>query len=271
MFSRILLTGVTLFWLTMSFLLWQSEFGGKGRLGGTIPVAVVWKKILTAPDNSTLEIRHHEQKCGYCRWTANVGQDAAADRVLSEDPADAAMVTALDSYRLDLDGNIVLEGTPSRLRFDVGLSFTTNDIWRDLNLRLTLRPDVWEIHCSATNENIHLHMENGSVTSDRDLKLADLQNPAALLGQFNLPLGLPLPLDLLPAPARGTPALSVGVNWEARNDWINIGRTSVRAYRLHARLLDRWSIDVMVSRAGEILRVELPDGWILVSDQLTSL
>ncbi len=61
------------------------------------------------------------------------------------------------------------------------------------------------------------------------------------------------------------------VTWKARNDWVVMGHTSVRAYRLEATLFDRFRMMIIVSRVGEILRVELPDGWQLINDQLYSL
>jgi len=42
----------------------------------------------------------------------------------------------------------------------------------------------------------------------------------------------------------------------------------VQVYRLHTRLLDRYEINIMVSRAGEILRVDLPGDYRVVNDRL---
>ena len=42
------------------------------ELGSSVPVELVWKKILTAPDPSRLEIMHNGQKVGDCQWMANV-------------------------------------------------------------------------------------------------------------------------------------------------------------------------------------------------------
>jgi len=83
----------------------------------------------------------------------------------------------------------------------------------------------------------------------------------------------PLPLALL-GPIAGLQqpnALSLGLDWEARNDWLTIGHSQVRIYRLQARLLDRYQAVVIVSRVGEIMRVELPNGLLLVNEALTNL
>jgi hypothetical protein len=61
---------------------------------------------------------------------------------------------------------------------------------------------------------------------------------------------------------------ALGLHWEARHESIKLGHSSVRVYRLQARLLDRFAIVVFTSTAGEILRVELPDGIVLTNDQL---
>jgi hypothetical protein len=52
---------------------------------------------------------------------------------------------------------------------------------------------------------------------------------------------------------------------------VPIGHTSVRAYRLDATLLDSYRMYVVVSGVGEILRIDLPDGWVLLNDDLFSL
>src|SRR5882724_4252655 len=117
MFSRVTLILVTVFWLIMNFLLWRSEFGGRNHVGTSVPVEVVWQKILTAPDNSRLEILHHGKKIGYCQWTANVGQELATGKMITEEIPPDGLSQKLTSYRLDFEGNLsVIEG-PNRLRF----------------------------------------------------------------------------------------------------------------------------------------------------------
>ncbi len=55
--SRIAFLCVTLFWVAMNLLLWRSEFGSRDALGTPVPVELVWRKVLTAPDHSALQIR----------------------------------------------------------------------------------------------------------------------------------------------------------------------------------------------------------------------
>ena len=98
--------------------------------------------------------------------------------------------------------------------------------------------------------------------------LGDLSDPQALLDQLTDPLSAEV-LGAL-GPLAGEPgARAAGVvKWEARNDWVKIGSTSVRVYRVQARFLDRYQVVVCASRIGEILRVELPGDVTLVNEQL---
>ena len=57
----------------------------------------------------------------------------------------------------------------------------------------------------------------------------DLPAPVGLLGM----LGSVSPQ----APAKNP--LALGLEWDARNDWVSIGHTMVRDYRLEAALLDQ--------------------------------
>ena len=92
------------------------------------------------------------------------------------------------------------------------------------------------------------------------LKFSDLRNPEKLLRQF----GGPVMTELLKAggfPLGSTHKtdLTLGLQWEARHDWMKLGQTRMRVYRLQARLFDRFDAVVLVSHVGEILRIELPD------------
>ncbi|MDB6111148.1 MAG: hypothetical protein JWR69_2898 [Pedosphaera sp.] len=272
MFSRIALILIVLFWVTMNVLLWRSEFGRQNTPGSTVPVAMVWQKILTAPDNSSLEIHHHGEKIGYCRWAAILGQSPASLR--TNPPAEdspEAMQTRFSDYRIDFEGNAVLGEMANRLRFDFSVRFSTNHVWQDFRLRLNLRPSAWDISSRASEAAIHVRSEDDDGKSERIIKFADLQNPEALAREIELPMLLPLSAFGWPRGEGASVPQSLGLKWEARNDWFTIGHTSVRAYRLQARLLDRYQVVVIVSTVGEILRVELPDELVFVNDKLTNL
>jgi hypothetical protein len=270
MFSRIAFLLITIFWVVMNVLLWRTEFGDRTRFGGAVPVEMVWEKILTAPDNSSLEITHHGEKTGHCGWTPNVGQDLTTGKISTEEVPPEGLVQVLSNYRIDVEGNLALTDFANRLRFDFSIKLDTNHVWQEFNIRLTMRPSLWEIHSQASEEAIHLKMEDETGKSERAFKFADLQNPEFLAREFDLPLPF-LGAMGLSAGKKSTNPLSLGLVWEAYNDWVTIGHTPVRAYRLKTKILDRFPIVIMVSRVGEILRVELPDDWVLVNDQFMNL
>ena len=100
MFNRVYFPLIALFWIVMNTLLWRAEFGGGREFGSAVSPEVVWQKILTAPDDSTLEISLKEKKIGYCRWSANAGE--ATTRPGSTTPSSRASSS---------DGDVPLTGT----------------------------------------------------------------------------------------------------------------------------------------------------------------
>ncbi|MGI8966649.1 MAG: hypothetical protein ACR2H1_11250, partial [Limisphaerales bacterium] len=138
MLSRLTFFLIAAFWLTMTFFLWRSEFSNRQEIGAPIPLVQVWQKVLTAPDNSTLEILHHGKKIGYCRWSANVGEDlAAAGKIASDNYEPEGMVKKLSSYMLNLEGNVML--STNNLRFDVSFKLSTNQTWQEFSAHGSIR------------------------------------------------------------------------------------------------------------------------------------
>ena len=52
---------------------------------------------------------------------------------------------------------------------------------------------------------------------------------------------------------------------------MTLGRSRARVYRIEAQLFDRYRASIIVSRVGEILRVELPGNVILANEALANL
>jgi hypothetical protein len=273
MLSRLTLVLITAFWLCMNFLLWRNEFAGRNHVGAKVPVAVVWQKILTAPDRSDLQILHKGKEIGRCDWSAAIGQELSPEKMLNDGVAVDSSTPKMTGYRIDFDGNLtILDNAANRLRFKVNAIFSVADAWQEFQATLTLRPDIWEIHSKASEQTLHFRMRGEDETSDHVYKFSDLQNPRFLTKEFQLPVPLQF-LDTIGSPGVGQSAvaLSPGLVWEAHNDWIYLGHTAVRAYRLQARIFDRFMIIVIVSEVGEILRVELPDEWTFVNTQFSDL
>ena len=267
MFARALLVVLTAFWLTMNVLLWRAEYGGRPGLGSTVPVRVVWEKILTAPDSSSLTIFHKGKKIGFCHWITSVGEDLAKMSA-SETPPEG-MVRRIVNYHLELDGDLTLADVGDRLRFDSHLNLGSDRQWQELDLRLNLRPSSWEVRSLAAEQTVRVSWQDEAQKFNRVLSFTELENPGALLQEFGGPFAAGLLAGVgLTATPDGAALQTLGLQWEARHESIKLGHSPIKTYRLQARLLDRFAVVVFVSRVGEILRVELPDGIVLANDQL---
>ena len=253
---------ISLFWLTMNALLWRAEFGDGKATGSSVPLEMVWHRILTAPDSSSMEIFHREQKLGYLRWTPNIGEALVPNNSTSEEPVDG-MVKTPTGYSVELEGNILAGDPTNRFRAHLHLDFDTNQAWREVALTLALRTNSWSLKARSREQNLELKVEQDGVNWQRRFSFAELQNPGNLLGEFGLPFG---PGTLPGLSGLAANKLASRVAWRARNDLLKVGHSQLRVYRLQAHLLERYEILVTVSRVGEILRVDLPDAIVFKNE-----
>ncbi len=269
---RLWLVAVTVFWVTMTVWLWRTEFGERRQPGG-VPAAVVWKKILTAPDPSNLEIRHGTNVIGFCHWRPDVGQELATGQRLADDenPLEG-LVEQLAYYSLDFEGTLTLPDFPTRTRFTFRLRLDTNQTWQTFDAHVSMRPDVYELFANSGAQTVRLHVDAGGDKINQTFRFADFQQPQKLLGDLGGPM-LPTMVGAMGVPL-GTNKLSpqsLGLRWEARNDSILVGANRVRAYRLQTKFLDRWRITFFISPVGELLRAEFPGDLVLVNNALAGL
>jgi hypothetical protein len=267
MLNRIVFAIILLFWLTMNVLLWRSEFSRVKHPGSPVSVETVWQKMLTAPDDSSLEIFRQGKRVGRCRWTASAGEELLTGGVPPDEFAPEGQVNRLASYSIDWEGSVALEELKSQVRFSLHGLFSTNHQWQEFSLRVGVRPSMWEVRTVEKQQSVTLKVEDEDGPWERKYTFEELRNPQTLLRDFGAPgflgfLGGPL---RLPAAS----AITLGLKWEARNDWLKIGRSQVRTYRLQTHLLDRYHATVFVSRVGELLRVELPTDIVLVNEALS--
>jgi hypothetical protein len=254
MIARLFFLLIAAFWLTMNALLWRAEFGAHG--GDTpVPVVLVWKKILTAPDASSLSVYQNSDRMGYCEFSTSVGQEMST---MDADKPPPEGVVKKAGYQIHLAGNVALGDFTNRLKFDGRLQFSNVRAWREVNLKITARQTIVEIHSVATNQTVHLKISGAGGVLERDLALADLQNPNAvthaLLGNMADSLSL---FGLMDLPDLTTPASAQALDWRASRTRVKIGTEAVPVYELETSILGH-DVLVDVSTLGEILRVELP-------------
>jgi hypothetical protein len=270
MFSKTAILAITAFFIVMNALLWHWELGGRNDLGSPVSPRKVFERILTAPDFSSMEIIHHGNKIGQCRWVPAIGEDRSVGRVMQDDPE--GMVKRPLNYTLDLTGNVFLDQT-QRVRFTADLKLSTNHAWQEFGLRIGLRPTEWTVRSVAAEEKVYLAVEEGDEAFRQVFSFRDLRNPEKLLGELGGPL-LPATLAAFGFRMPGAESMqnvSLGLKWEAHQDRLEIGNARLRCYRLRARLFDRYQVVLFVSTIGEILRVELPDQIVLRNEALASI
>jgi hypothetical protein len=253
---------VAAFWVAMNVLLWRAEYGSR-NVGIPVPLDLVCRKILTAPDASSLSVYQDGQKMGFCEFSTSVEQEMAK---LDEDQPPPEGLVARAGYQIRLNGNVAFGNFTNRVKFDGRVEFSPRRDWRELDLKFSTHSATVEIHSLATNQIVSVQITTDGSTDSRVFTFADLQNPNTLLRVLNDNFGGGFAGDLdLPA-LPTTPALARNISWEARRDRLMIGREAVSAYRLETRVLGQ-PIVIHVSTLGEILRAELPGGITATLDE----
>lgn len=270
MLSRVVLILLGLFWVTMNGLLWRAEYGSRRSGLGSVPEALVWEKILTSPDSSSLSISRHGRKVGFCRLTTSVGEEwgNVTDKTL---PAGAPGRNP--SYRLQVEGSVNLQDWTNHVRFNGSLKVDSHRQWQEFDARLNLRPGTWQLHCVVRDETVNFSVDDGIGHTERTFKFSDFRHPGLLLEGVAGPAAagwLNALEDTSPSQPVAAPA-KLGTRWDASEDMLKIGAGRTPVYRLQTDILERYRIVIFVSRVGEILRLELPGDCVLVNDQLTIL
>jgi hypothetical protein len=259
---------IVLFWVAMNGLLWRSEFGSGSKLAAAVPASLVWEKILTSPDDSALSINQDGKRLGYVRIRPRVNDSTATAQVESENEPEG-MVRKVSEYSLATEGSMMSEVIGRSIRFETDFTVGTDLSWNRFRAAAFMRPSRWEVKANAVERELWLQSSDGDSEWIHRFDLDELRNPQRLLAQVDSPIAAALlPQFLTPLANTNSPAVSLGLKWEARYEWLRIGQSRVRIYRLEARLLDRHRITVLVSRVGEILRIEFPGEIKLINDVL---
>jgi hypothetical protein len=252
MAARLTFFAIAAFWMTMNVLLWRAEFGAHSG-GIPVPIELVWRKILTAPDASSLSVYQKGDRTGYCELSTSVGQEMST--VDADRPPPEGLLTRA-GYQIHLAGNIAFGDFTNRLKFDGRLRFSSAREWQEVNLKISSHLTAVEIHSLATNQTVHLKITSDGGVLERDLNFADLENPntlvRALVGDFADPL-----FGAIDMPELATTSVAQKLEWRATRIRVKIGTETVPVYRIETSILGR-NVLVDISTLGEILRVELP-------------
>ena len=267
MVRRFYFLAIALFWVIMNVLLWRSEMSGTATVGSAVPMDVIWQKILSAPDDSALEIMREGRKIGYCRWRPSINEGPSG--LPGQANAPEGQVKRLAGYTIDLEGNVTWADL-GNVRFGFHGEFGPDHRWRRLIVRGSARPWSWELRAVEGADGVTVMVEGEEQKWERQLSYAELRNPAGLFSE----LGIPVPPLLLMArphiPVQpNLSASALGMKWEAHLDWFQLGHSPVRVYRVKASVLESYRANLVVSRVGELLKIELPGGITLINDALS--
>ena len=241
-----------------------------------MPAEGVVEKILTSPDNSSLEIQYKGERQGFARWSANIGEDFSANQRFTKDKQVLeGMISKLESYSVDCDGSFSPPDSTNRYSFYFGMEFSTNQTWQSLQLRVNQRPDSWSLRANKELRQITFDIRGRDYVLTEDITFDEIQNPAALFQRLGIPYaGMLLQSAMQGMNLQGDSKTSFNelaegsVRIKAYNDTVSLHHSRVRVHRLEISILDQYQVNMIVSRVGELFLVELPYGIRLVNDQV---
>ncbi len=250
--ARLTFFAIAAFWVTMNVLLWRAEFGTHN--GETpVPIELIWRKIMTAPDTSSLSVFQNRNRMGYCEFDTSIGQEMAS---VDTDKAPPDGLVTRAGYQIHSAGNISINDLTNRIKFDGRVLFSSAQEWREVTLRISSRTTAVEIHSVATNQLVHLKIISEGAVLEKNLTFAEMQNPntllRALVGNFADSL-----FSMMDLPDVADSSTTQKLAWRASRTRVKIGTEAVPVYRIETDFLGH-PILMDVSTLGEILRVELP-------------
>lgn len=271
MTQRIAFAIITGFWLTMNFLLWRVEYLSRQQTASPVRVERVWQKILTSPDPSALEIYYKGNRIGNCKWVVGAGEEQIRAYVYNEDVSVQKPLPKPTTYTVDLDGNLMLREYKHNIRFYFHATMHSDQTLSNLSVRVNLGNSAVQVNAWAKEELVEIRFEERDYFWARKFKFQDLGNPARLSEITGIPaIGVLMP-DL--RAIGGTNFLGEAsklIKIESFYDTLTFGNSNIKVYKIEAKFMDRFKAVVYVSRAGEILKAELPEGLLLVNQALVS-
>lgn len=268
MWSRLLLSVLGVFWVVMNLLLWRSEYTASGLTDFPVDPQIVWKKILTSPDSSSLTILHRGKRVGFCHLIASIVE--SPDRS-GQTNAPEGMVRNVAHYKLDVSGSIGDLRNGKSLRLDGELTLSRSQEWESFRLQIIAQPMFMTIESKRGDGLVQLTIESPDLSTRKTFRLADLNQPQFLLTELFGDTALRT-LDVLPLPIAATqsPTSRRRLQWNASSDRLMIGNSVTQVYRLELKPMTGYAVTILVSRAGEILRVELPEHVTGINEVLTA-
>ncbi len=283
MLRRLLFLSVTLFWLVMNYLLWQRDFRAADIAGSDVPLDVVWERMVRAADDSFLYIYKNKKQVGDLRWSTELVQliqTNQAGEVIDTGFLADGMVREAANYQVEINGGRIMLGKPyGQVRYEFSSSFSTNNTWEFFEFSFRQKEKLLQFHANRTNELLAATFIAGDVNMKRELTFEQLKDPqqiaTALIGPMPMATFAGGLMSGLSGPSHPGVDMfhmvKLGLRWEARQDWLKIGHSKLRTYRVSLNLPEGEELAIYVSRSGEVLRVMMPGGYELRNRRLLLL
>ncbi len=256
----------------MSFLLWRAEYGNAGR-GSKVSLPVVIEKIFNAPDASNLQVYNNDQSIGFIRW--EIIPDEIYFRGTNQP---IGRVESIDGYTLSVDGRLQIESLKNKFRFTLRTGLDAELNWQSLYANLASEQEIWEIQSQVTNQVLNVKHEGSLGEWERSASFEELNDPVKMVNQLAGPTLGALIKKMLPKDFGEVTEqlknqvdfvpIKLGLDWEAFNDFMRLGNTRVRIYRLEAKLPGEQAIIIRISRVGEILQVQFPGQLVIDNESI---
>jgi hypothetical protein len=265
MISRISFAAIVLFWLTMNVLLWRGEVShGDGR-GSPVPLDGVMERLLTSPDPATLEVHQNGKAVGFVHWYPDPGEEP--NRVFSGDYVPDGMVKSARGLLVRLDGVVSPTALGTRLHLDLEVRLSHDRTWESFTLQVGTRTTRATLRAVQVEQVLEWRIAGPEAVLEDRIDLSRPLEPNALLKSLAGPLAGVAAGPWLNQVPRSEEFEGL-MRAEAEMDWMPLGSSKVRIYRIRLRLAEKHEATLLVNRAGEILRIELPGGWKLINKGL---
>jgi len=260
--------GLLAFWVFMNTWLWRLEYGRSKQTGDHASTSIVWQRILTAPDHSVMEVSYRGKRIGFFRWMPNIGE-SGANMSLDDDQQVEGIVKHVSDYRINVEGNIMMQIT-NRMTFGVHMRFDTNQVWQEISAKFGSRLGSIQLHTTSSSQELQMQLDFDGSKWEQNISRSALVNPDQLIREFGLPIGMLWPGWSMIASPETPGKIQRNISWGVYNDWWKVGHSHLRVYRIELQILNRFVITFIISRVGEILRIEFPSELTAVNEAFLS-
>lgn len=268
----------------MNVLLWKWEIGSNKEEGIPVSLSLIWDRILTCPDPSSLILLYDNERIGLVRIIPNIIEaypTNKTDEIVSEaievlEPE--GRVKKIEGYSIELDGFILVEGEPSRLRFNGKVELNESKELKQVIFRCILGRQSWQIELDSIGKEIIYREQIGRHIISQRWSYDQIQRPSRWL-KILLPLVAPqLHLsmqffynEIEKLERENTDKASINVLFTAYERWFEVKNARTRGYVIKAEPFEGRMIEMWINRIGEIVRIKIGHQFEMLNEAFFKL